>query len=65
MKRTFLFLALSIAGAAYAGGFTITTNPKPVVIVNGLTGRVFTGHLASIQYTTVNGIQTVTVTVTP
>jgi len=69
MKRIpLLLLALLIAGAAYAGGFTITTRPAAVAIINStVTGQLVTtrGHLSAIQYTTVNGVQVVTVTVTP
>lgn len=69
MKRYLLLALCAICiGAAYAGGFTITTRPQATVVVNSTaSGRLVTtrGHLASIQYSTVNGTQVVTVTVTP
>jgi len=55
-------------GIAYAGSFTITTRPLATIVVNSTTtGRLVTtrGHLAAIQYNMVNGVQVVTVTVTP
>lgn len=62
------FLLTAATLATVPGSFTMTTRPPAIAIINSTsTGQLVTtrGHLAAIQYATVNGVQVVTVTVTP
>lgn len=66
LRIKFLLAGLLVTASSSAGNFTVTTQPAANVLVVNQSGiPLFRGHLTSIKYNTVNGVQVVTVTVMP